>query len=291
MGNFVLSQLQGIDHLVATAPYHEHSYDLGVRMNSAGFELRDIPEDYIWEGKQRGDNPIVLLQYTLNGLGHLDYEGKAFNIIPGQLMLLCIPHDHCYYLPKEAIWEHMYITASGCETIRMAQYLIQRHGPVYSIDHQSSCIQSMARLIRLCIDGRLIDSLHSSQLLYQLLLDLVQFDEDQNQHSNFANIKNAMDYTREHLHEEIGIEELSNAAQLSRFHFSRIFKEIIGMSPGQWINQQRIKHAAKLLIESDLNMADIANKCGIPDVNYFGKVFKRIQGISPGVFRDSGLYG
>lgn len=291
MGKIVLKQLQGLSHQVHSAPFPELAMPLGVQLSSAGYEYRPPGDDYDWHGLQRGERAIVLLQYTIDGGGLLRWEDQEHTVQAGQLMLLCIPHDHRYHLPPGQSWEHIYMTLSGDEAWRMTQYLLQRHGPLISIDPEDQSMVQFSRLIRLVHQQRIDYAEQASALLYGVFMQLLGIEHRQHVHPEQAAIQEAMRFAREHLAFDIGIQEMADAAGMSRYHFSRLFKSINGMSPGQWLTRQRVHAAADLLLHADMPMARIAERCGFSDVNYFGKVFKRAQGISPGQFRDSGLFG
>lgn len=291
MGNIVLRSINGQQHRIQAGPYYDGHIQLGLQLNSAGFEECADSPSYDWDGLKRGDKATVLLQYTLSGQGALRFDDLHFDIHPGQMMLVVIPHNHRYWLPSNQTWEHVYITCAGSETIRLASEIIKQHGPVFALDPKGPCISHFSQLIRMCLDQQLSSARQASQLLYGIFMDLLSVKEHLHISPDAHAIQQSIEYGRIHLHTEIGVQELANVAQMSRHHFSRVFKQHLGISPALWINQQRIQLACTLLLEGTHSMQQITDLCGFSDVNYFGKVFKRIQGMSPGQYRDSRLYG
>lgn len=290
MGNIVLSSLRGLTHQVRLAPSHNLDIELPLSLASCGFELRDNPKEYSWHGLKRGDHPTVLLQYTVSGMGALRYEERQYQVQPGQLMLLTFPHDHHYYLAEDQQWEHIYMIAHGSESVRLARAIIQQHGPLITLLPHGTCMTRFAQLIRMCIEGQLEHALQASERLYAIFMSLFSPVEHLQLHPDHLALQKALAFGQQHLAEDIGVADLAQAADMSRFHFSRHFKQTIGISPGNWINKQRIERAAQLLSSNQYSLEEIAQLCGFNDVNYFGKVFKRIRGVSPGQFRDSGLF-
>ncbi|WP_211746134.1 AraC family transcriptional regulator [Paenibacillus sp. Marseille-Q4541] len=100
-------------------------------------------------------------------------------------------------------------------------------------------------------------------------------------------IRNAIEYIRLHLDEELSLEMIAQAISLSMYELSRLFKQETGQSIIDYINFQRIKAAVQLLENHNLSITDIAQMVGYNDVNYFIKVFKKMNGITPKQFRKN----
>ncbi|MWV18231.1 helix-turn-helix domain-containing protein [Pseudomonas sp. L-22-4S-12] len=77
---------------------------------------------------------------------------------------------------------------------------------------------------------------------------------------------------------------LARECSLSRSHFSRAFHGSFGMSPHQWLTQQRIIHAQRLL-QSERTITAIAQDCGFADQAHFSRVFTRLVGLPPSLWR------
>ena len=84
---------------------------------------------------------------------------------------------------------------------------------------------------------------------------------------------------------EITLEQLAEAFYINKFYLTRCFKEQFGMSVNQYLLQVRITHAKQLLRFTDLAIEKVGHECGMSDANYFSRMFKKVEGISPGEFR------
>lgn len=96
-----------------------------------------------------------------------------------------------------------------------------------------------------------------------------------------STLQQVTEYIHEHLHQDLKLVELSTIAQLSPYHFLRLFKQRVGITPHQYILQHRIEKAKHLLKHSKLSIADIASRTGFCDQSHLTRCFKRIVGVTP----------
>jgi AraC family transcriptional regulator len=84
---------------------------------------------------------------------------------------------------------------------------------------------------------------------------------------------------------KISTQDLATIAGLSPFHFSRAFRDSFGDSPHSYLLRRRIEQSQGLMLTTRASLADIALECGLVDQAHFGKLFRRLVGESPGVWR------
>lgn len=83
------------------------------------------------------------------------------------------------------------------------------------------------------------------------------------------------------------LSELAAVAGFERTHFSRIFREIVGMSFSSWDRQLRVELAKQLLADTDWPIKTIARAVGYGDVTTFERNFRKIEHVAPKVYRDN----
>ncbi|MEU3566749.1 helix-turn-helix transcriptional regulator [Kitasatospora sp. NPDC091257] len=92
------------------------------------------------------------------------------------------------------------------------------------------------------------------------------------------------------MHENIGeiltIDDMAQAAVYSKFHFSREFQRVTGVSPRRFLSAIRIEAAKRLLIETDLSVTEISHRVGYNSVGTFSSRFASSVGTSPTMFRQ-----
>ncbi|MFW6212515.1 MAG: helix-turn-helix domain-containing protein [Spirochaetota bacterium] len=93
---------------------------------------------------------------------------------------------------------------------------------------------------------------------------------------------------RENLHDpNLSVTMIASKAGMSRSHFSRQFKEYLGVSVNEFIARERIEMAQRLLVEGSETVEAIARQCGIQNTKYFFKLFKSHVGVTPAAYRAS----
>jgi len=85
--------------------------------------------------------------------------------------------------------------------------------------------------------------------------------------------------------EPLTLEELAAAAGMSKYHFLRVFRRVVGVSPYQQVLGQRLRHAALRLLRSRERVAEIAYDTGFGDLSTFNGRFRGVFGQSPQAFR------
>jgi AraC family transcriptional regulator len=97
-------------------------------------------------------------------------------------------------------------------------------------------------------------------------------------------LQQVIDYIHSHLDRDVSLAELANVAQLSSYHFTRLFKQSIGLAPHQYHIRCRVDRAKQLLREKQLSFAEIAYAVGFASQGHFNYHFKRWVGVTPKVF-------
>lgn len=98
-------------------------------------------------------------------------------------------------------------------------------------------------------------------------------------------LRRVVDYMENHLPQRVELETLARLVNLSQAHFSRAFKASTGLAPYQWQLDARIRRAQLSLVTSDASITEVAQATGFADTVHFGRVFRKLAGTTPGVWR------
>jgi AraC-like DNA-binding protein len=90
-----------------------------------------------------------------------------------------------------------------------------------------------------------------------------------------------------HSHLQIDLEGAAGQADISPFHFLRLFSSVLGVTPHQYLVRSRLRHAARLLADDERSVTDVAYDVGFGDLSNFVRTFHRAAGVSPRRFREA----
>ena len=99
--------------------------------------------------------------------------------------------------------------------------------------------------------------------------------------AKYSTVNRAAEYINNHYFENITTGFLAEMVHLSQSHFCHIFKEVTGKSAKEYLMQVRIDKASDRLLNTEMNITEIAFSCGFFDANYFARAFRKVNGINP----------
>jgi AraC family transcriptional regulator len=99
-------------------------------------------------------------------------------------------------------------------------------------------------------------------------------------------LKRVLDYIGAKLDEDLSLLVLSNIAGMDLYYFAKLFKQSVGLSPHQYVLDQRIKRAKQLLLTPELTVFEVGVQTGFVDQSHFTKVFRSFVGLTPTKYRD-----
>lgn len=99
-------------------------------------------------------------------------------------------------------------------------------------------------------------------------------------------IRRVQDFVELHVGEALCLDDLAEVAGLSRYHFSRVFREEVGQTPWAFVRDARLERAKELLVEGR-TPAEAAHDAGFFDQSHLTRVLRRFDGRTPGELRDA----
>ena len=162
----------------------------------------------------------------------------------------------------------------------------------YHFENDTEITELINKLIRVCQSAEKSKNIFADLNLKELLIRLVQSQHLQQvrtesvSSSNEGRLHYVLHHIHGHLTNKILINDLCRKAYLSRNAFFIWFKQQFGLTPVDYINNERLKLGKQLLAENRYTISQVSNYCGFSDVNYFVRLFKKTEGITPGAYKD-----
>lgn len=165
----------------------------------------------------------------------------------------------------------------------------------YHFDNDTEVTDLINKLMRVCSSRDKAKNIFADLNLKELLIRLIQSQHlqqvkaDSGNNNNQNRLHYVLHYIHEHLTEKIAVDKLSRRAYMSRNMFFAWFKEQFGITPLEYINKERVKLAKQLLTDKNNSIASVSLHFGFSDVNYFVRLFKKTEGITPGAYKNCTL--
>ena len=99
-------------------------------------------------------------------------------------------------------------------------------------------------------------------------------------------IDRAKEYINENFRRDISLDDVSREVDISPYYFSKLFKQETGKNFIEYLTEIRLKNARELLQDSRLSIKEICAQSGYSDPNYFSRIFKKYEGVTPSEFRE-----
>jgi AraC family transcriptional regulator len=259
-----------------------------VRIQPAEFEFR-----------VKGDTNYLALHDYVRSDGETTINGGSRSTLTdGRAKLTFAPIGssvegwNCFKLPlSSAIAIHLTPPASDDDSNDISKILP-------SLYFENSNLKATLQKLGSVVDGSGIDDHAYAETLGLLLLWELRHAADP-KHSLLKPVRGGLtghqlrrikEFVDAHVSKDIGISELAGLTGLSHFYFIRAFKHSVGLSPYQYVLSERISVATRMLSESDLSIADVALAAGFSGAAQLNRVFRKLVGVTPTVFRrENGL--
>lgn len=240
---------------------------------------------YRFDGMRRGGRRVTLWQYTLSGLGMVEYGGRHYPVRPGEAFLLTLPEPHCYRLPETpGEWEFIFLGLAGPETERLTEALRRESGPVSARYGSPEAVRLAWRLIRGDGAAGFTGAAAAAACAAEFMLALIAPDGAPDaENSDF--LPRFHQFCMAHLGQKLSVAEMAEFSGYSRSHFCRLFRNIAGKGPHEYLLELRLQAALRRLREGDLSVKETAEACGFSDSGYFCRLFRRFYGATPAHFR------
>jgi AraC-like DNA-binding protein len=224
------------------------------------------------------------------GLGVLTYDGEKYKLSSGDCVFIDCRKAYSQSSSKEDLWSLKWVHFYGFNLNGIYEKYIERGGQPAFTPKDSEVISTLlSELLELSSSEEHIRDMQINAKLTSLLT-LIMAESWHPENSPRLGLKkqslhHVKVYLDEHYKERITLDSLSELFYINKFYMTRMFKEQFGATLLSYLDQVRITHAKQLLRFSGMTIEAIGREVGIDDGAYFNRVFKKVEGVTPGEYR------
>ncbi len=251
------------------------------------------------------DAPVLASMVHGKKVMHLRNQ-EPFPFLPGESLVLPGGEPMCIDFPEatattptKCLAMTIDPTLIGQVVDRMNEQLPRADGAYWNAWSSNYCFTNDAaihriihRMIYLFAEDHPSKDLFVGMALQELLVRILQAESrdelllGKGPSTSNNRLSHVVKHIRDNLRERLSVDELSRIGNMSSSHFTRTFKAETGMSPIDFINEQRLQMAAGLLREKSRRIGEVYMECGFNSPSYFNRQFKRRFGCSPKAFQQ-----
>jgi AraC-like DNA-binding protein/mannose-6-phosphate isomerase-like protein (cupin superfamily) len=220
-------------------------------------------------------NEIIFVKrgHCVNYIGDTVLEAKNGDVL---ILPAGIPHSQKNVVSTETLFVTFY---NGPDLFKKTPLLVKTRDDVWVSKWFDDICLIHEKLLKDC-----------ENLIIGVLFSLLTRLETLAMHTHMTNnlpavVAQAVFLLDKNFNKDISIEEIARKCGISAGYFSVIFHRSVGMSPLIYLNKLRMTLAIKLLKNSFLNIAEVAQRCGYNNANYFTRHFKATFGCTPSDYR------
>lgn len=240
---------------------------------------------------QRTNLDSFLFVMVTAGSGTLTYDGVNYTLTAGSCAFIDCRKPYAHATSADNLWSLSWLHFAGNSMDAIYDKYIARGGKaVFEVENLDSFLQLHGRLYELAGSTDYIRDMKINAGLNELLVLLMQeswHPEESHSHKQKRDMLPVKCYLDEHFTEKIALEALAARFYMNKFYMTRLFKEQYGLSINTYLQQVRVTRAKQLLRFSDASLESIGFSCGIGEQNYFSRLFRKIEGVSPSEYRIS----
>ncbi|MCM1261819.1 MAG: AraC family transcriptional regulator [Butyrivibrio sp.] len=237
---------------------------------------------------QRQNLNSYLFFIVLDGSGYVSYEGSRFTIKTGDCVWLDCTKSYSHESSAKEPWSLMWVHFYGKEVPYFyANFLKQSRSFIFQPENIIAFTDIIQHIYQIHSSKTSMTELFANRCLTDLVTLCFSDGIELNPESPSIpeKLKQINDYLENNYSKKINLEDLSSRFYISKFHLSREYKKVYGVTIGNDLTSKRISHAKSMLRFSDASIENISYECGFQNAGYFIKVFKKYENMTPAEYR------
>lgn len=233
-----------------------------------------------------------LFFYVVDGEGSLSYQNKLYSMKKGDSAFIDCRNKYSQSSSSKNLWSLKWVHFYGSNMSDIYSKYLERGGEVcFSVNDRSvnPFLPILDSIMETAVSSSYIRDMKINEKLSQLLTVLMEYswnpEKAKKSNTKCLNISNVKNYIDLNYTSKISLEVVAKQFNVNKSYLLRTFKENTGLTVNNYILQKRILMAKNELRFTNKTMDVIAAECGLECANYFIRIFKKIEGMTPGEYR------
>lgn len=226
-----------------------------------------------------------LIEVIQEGSVTVETEGKTLLAQKNDVVLVDCYDYHRYH--SNIGWKAAWVHFDGAAARGYYNLITSTNGNVISTHHASYIEKKIISIYKAMASG---ETINESQIAFQLAAILTAMTDPVNTADTTSSSKDKIEHLLAKINSDIinppSVSEMANICELSKYHFIRVFSNIVGMTPKQYIMTVRMNRAKYFLNTTDIEIRQIAQQIGYASESAFCTGFKATLGLTPGEYRN-----
>ena len=278
---------------------NERDRKFGININTVGFQ--PIPPDTDYPSTDHPKNYYfspckgrVLTEYQIlyisKGKGTFTSEStRKTNIRKGQIIVLFPGQWHTYCPSTDTGWNEYYIGFEGSIIDNLIQNkFISADNQVLDVGVNEELVNLYSNAIQVAKDDKKNTQQYLAGIVLHIIGMVISYSQNRSLKLNKSGqiMERAKIIMTENIHRKIDIQQVATNLGTSYSWFRKEFKEYTGFSPAQFFQEQKLRKAKELLLETNLSIKEIAFKLDFSSYEYFLSFFRKRVGVTPSEYRE-----
>ncbi len=246
-------------------------------------------EDCVPLHSYKGVRDLYILHFISDGIGYVEEQGDMIALSEGNVFLIEPGQPVYYYADAHRPWSYMWVGFRGIKASSYLQHAGYNQNNRFGHLDNISLVRSYIQQIITCRAYTAPNELRRSAALMQILALLmdaadapIRFEHKLPRQHYIEMVKS---YVEDNYLYDLKVSDIAQHIGIDRSYLTQLFKEVLHMSPKEYIICYRLDRAALLLCNPTMKISAIAREVGYQDVASFTRIFKRFKGMTPSDYR------
>ena len=236
----------------------------------------------------RDAHDSYLLIYTQNGSGTVTSGTASFELPIGCAAVIDCHQSHSYF-SNGGEWEFLWTHIKGSSVNTFFDMLYPSGVFAVNITNPEKLTEIMHELMYKIRENDILNTVNLSAEMHGLfnilIADSLKNEQEKSRGRYFEYVEHVIRLIHQNYSQSLTIDDIIDGIPISKYHFIRVFRRIMGITPYNYLTNYRINSAKILLRTTDLSVSEIAEKCGFSDTSNFIVQFKKNSNQKPLQYR------